>query len=605
MAKEIDEIKKAAGDYQKWALAARKQYINLRLRQDKEIVNLYIRSADRIAKELRQIGTTTISGQIQKQHFKELEKSLRAEAELIQKGLTEAFVDYIDSAAKAGVGYTQGAVLNLFDQAGLKTSRIRNLFSRVNKQAVEAIWARTRNGLYLSDRIWEHREKYRNTMRDIIQESVTIGQDAVKTARMLQQYVRFGAMTLARDYPEMMKRMKGRIPGNISYEALRLARTEMTAAFGEGAIAAARVAPSYLGMKWVLSKSHPVPDICDTLATTHNFRLGLGPGVYPPGNEPPYPAHPNCLCTLVPIHEDPEEFVARLKDWRDDPSSDRELEKWYQSIYKPGAGKAKLPKASQKAAESVAKTAAKAIEKIAEEEKDIINLDLDDFEDLYEKYQPDAYTYGTRNTIEDVKKHSFFLIDEATFNERRVAEYYSGGEGYEKFNQALRFPEMGKAVSKKTKEAIETLTNLTKRASPLSQNTIFYRHDGLGTLKHLIGPEVLEMAWDVVVSGDTSKMPELKKLLIGSEIQEKGFLSTSYRQGVFVQRDGLEIRIYAPKGFRGGLFLEEVARFKDEREYLFSPGQKFRVLDVEVGEVPGYGGMENLILHVVPVESHE
>jgi hypothetical protein len=334
MAKEIDEIKKAAGDYQKWALAARKQYINLRLRQDKEIANLYIRSADRIAKELRQIGTTTISGQIQKKHFKELEKSLRAEAELIQNGLTEAFVDYINSAAKAGVGYTQGVVLNLFDQGGLKTSRIRKLFSRVNKQAVEAIWARTRNGLYLSDRIWEHREKYRSTMRDIIQESVTIGQDAVKTARMLQQYVRFGAMTLARDYPEMMKRMKGRIPGNISYEALRLARTEMTAAFGEGAIAAARVAPSYIGMKWVLSKSHPVVDICDTLST---YDSGLGPGVYPPGNEPPYPAHPNCLCALVPIHEEPEKFVERLKKWRDDPSSDQELEKWYNNIYQEKA----------------------------------------------------------------------------------------------------------------------------------------------------------------------------------------------------------------------------------------------------------------------------
>ena len=83
-------------------------------------------------------------------------------------------------------------------------------------------------------------KKYRNTMRDVDPESVAIGQDAVKTARMLQQYVRRGAMTLARDYPEMMKRMKGRIPGNISYEALRLARTEMTAAFGEGTIAASR-----------------------------------------------------------------------------------------------------------------------------------------------------------------------------------------------------------------------------------------------------------------------------------------------------------------------------------------------------------------------------
>ena len=281
------------------------------------------------------------------------------------------------------------------------------------------------------------------------------------------------------------------------------------------------------------------------------------------------------------------------------------MEKWYQSIYKPGAGKAKLPKASQKAAESVAKAAAEAMEKIAKEEKDIIGLDLDDFEDLYEKYQPDVYAYGTRNTIEDVKKHSFFLLDEATFDERQAAEYYTASLGYEEYNEALRFPEIWKTTKKKIKKRIETLTNFIKKASPLSQNTIFYRHDKLGTLKHLIGPEVLEMAWDVVVSGDTSKMPELKKLLINSVIHEKGFFSTSYRQGVFVKPDGLEIRIYAPKGFRSGLFLEEISRFPDEREYLFSPGQKFRVLDVEVGAVPGYGGMKNLILHVVPVESHE
>jgi NAD+--asparagine ADP-ribosyltransferase len=113
----------------------------------------------------------------------------------------------------------------------------------------------------------------------------------------------------------------------------------MTAAFGEGAISASRVAPSYIGMKWVLSGSHPVPDICDTLST---YDSGLGPGVYPPGDEPPYPAHPNCLCTLIPIHEEPEKFVERLKKWRDDPSSDQELEKWYNDIY------LELEKASEK-----------------------------------------------------------------------------------------------------------------------------------------------------------------------------------------------------------------------------------------------------------------
>jgi len=594
MTKEINEIKKAASDYQKWALVARKQYINLRLRQDKEIANLYIRSADRIAKELQQIGTTTISGQIRKKHFKELEKSLRAEAERIQKGLTEAFVDYINSAAKAGAGYTQGVVLNLFDQAGLKTSGIRKLFSRVNKQAVEAVWARTRNGLYLSDRIWEQSENYRTIMRDLIQESVAIGQDAVTTARMIQRYVREGAMTLAKRYPDMMKRMKGRIPGNISYEALRLARTEMSAAFGEGTIAASRVAPSYIGMKWVLSGNHPMPDICDTLAT---YDSGLGPGVYPPGDEPPYPAHPNCLCALVPVHEEPEKFIEKLKKWTETPESEPELEQWYQNIYKPGEGKAKLPKASQKAAESVAKTAAEAMEKI--EEEDIINLD--DYVDLHEKYQPNDYEneYGLNNTIEDVKNHSYFLEYEVTEDERYAIEYYTGSEGYTEFNKALRFPEIGEVASEEIKKGIQTLTNLIKKANPLSQNSIFYRHDWLGTLEHLYNPEVRKIAWDVVVNGDTSKMPELKKLLIGSPIQDKGFLSTSYRQGIFVKPKGLEIRIHAPKGFRGGLFLEEVSKFDTEREYLFAPGQKFRIVDVEVGEV--YMGMKNLILHAVPI----
>jgi len=432
-------------------------------------------------------------------------------------------------------------------------------------------------------------------MRDLIQESVAIGQDAVTTARMIQRYAREGAMTLAKRYPDMMKRMKGRIPGNISYEALRLARTEMSAAFGEGTIAASRVAPSYIGMKWVLSGNHPMPDICDTLAT---YDSGLGPGVYPPGDEPPYPAHPNCLCALVPIHEEPEKFVEKLKKWTENPESEPELEQWYQNIYKQGEGKAKLPKASQKAAESVAKTAAEAMEKIEEEEEDIINLD--DFEDLYEKYQPkDA---GLNNTIEDVKNHSHFLKYEATEDERYAAEYYTLSTGCQEFQRALRFPDLEEDTSRIRKE-IENLVNLIKKASPLSQNTIFYRHDKLGSIEYHLGPEVRKIAWDVVVNGNTEKMPLLKEQLIDATIQDKGFLSTSYRQGVFVQPDGLEIRIHAPKGFRGGLFLEEISVIKSEREYLFAPGQKFKVLDVEVDDV--YGWMKNLILHVVPVGPNE
>lgn len=328
MAREIDEIKEAAGEYRRWALEARKKYIDLRLRQDPEIRGLYIRAADRVAKELRKLAVKTPSSYLRKRQLQELEAALRTEADRLTGSLTKAFEQYIEQAVDAGVGYSQAVTLSLFKKAGLDTAGLRSMFATVNRQAVEACWARTKKGLFLSDRIWEQGEKFRNTMRDIIQEAVATGQDAVKTARMLQQYVRQGKSTLAANYPNMMERMGGRIPKDICYEALRLARTEMTAAFGEGTLAAARMSPSYIGMKYVLSHNHPMPDICDNITSANLY--GLGPGVYPPGEEPPYPFHPSCLCIALPAHEQPEKFVERLKNWKENPVSEPNIEKWYQ-----------------------------------------------------------------------------------------------------------------------------------------------------------------------------------------------------------------------------------------------------------------------------------
>jgi hypothetical protein len=324
----IKEIQDAAGEYGKWALEARKQYIDLRLKQDLEIRKLYQRAIKNIAKQLKSDPNNT--------HLKELEVSIQNEINKLTGDFTSKIQDYVKNAVDAGSGYSEAVMIDLVKKAGventIRVSNIKNIYSRVNTQAVEAIWARTKKGLKLSDRIWQTGDNVRNTIRDIIQESVAIGQDAVKTARMLERYVQGGTSTLAAEYPNMMKRMGNRIPKDISYEALRLARTETTAAFGEGTIAAARVTPSYKGIKWVLSKSHPLQDICNTLAETDGWSLGAG--VYPPGEEPIYPAHPNCLCILVPVHEQPEDFVKKLKQWVNNPDSEPDIEKWYKEIYK-------------------------------------------------------------------------------------------------------------------------------------------------------------------------------------------------------------------------------------------------------------------------------
>lgn len=324
----LEQLKLIAGPYAHFALAARKKYVDLRLRQDQAVRSIFIRSADKIAKEIRRLKRLGTGSEMNMRYLVALRNSLKQYG--IGESLTELLQKDIIKAVEAGSTYSMEVTMDQISKTKLAKAPLQRSFFRVNERAVEAVWARTQNGLHLSDRIWQKDQKYRIAMSEIIQDGVATGEDPVETARRLEKYVRRGRKTLAVDYPEMMERMGSRIPQDISYETLRLVRTETAAAFGEGTIAAASVSPSYTGMKWVLSGSHPVPDICDELA---NADHGLGKGVWPPGQEPPMPAHPNCLCVLISVHEDTDSFMRRLNEWSKDPKKHPDLEDWYTNIY--------------------------------------------------------------------------------------------------------------------------------------------------------------------------------------------------------------------------------------------------------------------------------
>ena len=324
----LEKLKQIAGPYAEYALRGRKKYVDLRLRQDQAVRAIYLRSADKLAKEIRRLKRLGTGSEMNMRYLAALRDSLKQNG--IGESLTELLKKDIVKAVQAGSTFSLEVTMDQLSGTKLTKEPLRRAFFRVNERAVEAVWARTHNGLHLSDRIWRHDQKYRMAMSEIIQDGVATGEDPVVTARQLEKYVRRGRKTLAVDYPEMMDRMGSRIPQDVSYEALRLVRTETAAAFGEGTIAAAKVSPSYVGMKWVLSSSHPVPDICDDLA---NADHGLGKGVWPPGQEPPMPAHPNCLCVLISVHEDTDSFMRRLNEWSKDPKKHPDLEDWYTNIY--------------------------------------------------------------------------------------------------------------------------------------------------------------------------------------------------------------------------------------------------------------------------------
>jgi hypothetical protein len=99
------------------------------------------------------------------------------------------------------------------------------------------------------------------------------------------------------------------VPGGISYAAKRLARTELNNAFHYQQIQDAQEKPWVAGMKWRISGSHPEPDICDKIAKNHS--RGKEAGVYNKDEVPDKP-HPQCLCSLIPVVMEQEEFLQGL-----------------------------------------------------------------------------------------------------------------------------------------------------------------------------------------------------------------------------------------------------------------------------------------------------
>jgi hypothetical protein len=93
-------------------------------------------------------------------------------------------------------------------------------------------------------------------------------------------------------------------PGGASYAAMRLARTEVNNAFHERQLLGAK-RPGVSAVKWNLSGSHKVPDLCNEYASHgDNGRW--------PVREVPEKPHPQCFCYLTYITESPAQFSKKL-----------------------------------------------------------------------------------------------------------------------------------------------------------------------------------------------------------------------------------------------------------------------------------------------------
>lgn len=315
---EWRELLRAVGGNEAFAdylLEGRRRFLRGEAATVEDVRQIY----ERVARQVRQDVERLTPGTLRRSHQEAMASRLEARAAELRQELLQATQRGIRIAANTAVDAPRRIALESLGR-WFRTSDVAALFADVAERATLALLARTGpDGLRLSDRVWRIGEETRGAIQRIIEDAVARGEDARTTARRLEQYLQPG---IARPL-KLETRRQLKVPADVSMQALRLAVTEVQHAHHEASIAAWSALPSYQGVYWRLSSNHPVEDICDEYA-----RHG-GDGFWPAGDEPPKP-HPWCRCYVVPKLEPVEQLADRIRAWIEEPTSQPDLERWYQ-----------------------------------------------------------------------------------------------------------------------------------------------------------------------------------------------------------------------------------------------------------------------------------
>ena len=177
----------------------------------------------------------------------------------------------------------------------------------------------------LSGRIWRIDGEGRTAINNALMKGIADGDSAWNIAKNLEEFLGAGQdcprWTSTRLYGRTASDKSagdttGLLSGNdcdgrgVSYNALRLARTEIQKAH---ALATDKVMAA---QPWVemeachLSASHPEADECDDIVEGGD----KNDGVYPVGTKK-YPLHPHCFCYKTAVMMDEKAFTSSLNGW--------------------------------------------------------------------------------------------------------------------------------------------------------------------------------------------------------------------------------------------------------------------------------------------------
>lgn len=319
MALRKEDVIRLSGSesYAEYLLRARRRFELDQAVTVGELRQVYRRAAEAVRRDIE----TLTPGTLRRSHLEALASNLERRARELNAQVLAATTKGVHLAVQAGTSAAQNISTRLLKDAW-SAVEVARLFAPINERTLMVLLARTgRDGLKLSDRVWRIGEYWRNAIARVVEDGISRGLDSRRVAKDVQRYLQPGVWTAHK--AETRRRLG--VSKDVSYEAMRLVRTEMNNAFHEGMVAANQAVPAYRGIYWRLSGSHPERDICDDMASDLSYGE---PGFYPKGKEPTRP-HPQCFCVTIAAYEEPREFVERLKMWMQDPQSQPDIETWY------------------------------------------------------------------------------------------------------------------------------------------------------------------------------------------------------------------------------------------------------------------------------------
>lgn len=168
--------------------------------------------------------------------------------------------------------------------------------------------------------------------------------------------------------------------------------------------------------------------------------------------------------------------------------------------------------------------------------------------DYYEQFKMQTISEGTLNNMRPMP----------TTLERNAISTYSGST-YKEMNDYLRF---GTPARESVKEEISLLHDYLEKS--VTDETIYLKRG------------INKRAVDIIFGDDSWRKNE--NTLIGAAFTDKGFVSTSpFDEGGF--NGDVVMYIKAPKGTKGA-YINDFAKFKDEKEFLLQNNTTFAVRNV-------------------------